>query len=101
MNRMRETPAVAGSARRAYPLTMTTHHPKTLPRDPVQRAIAIARIATGEDECEEKDAGKDPAAVERGRKGGERGGKARASTMTAAERSEAAKKAAAARWEKR
>lgn len=44
--------------------------------------------------------GKDPAAVALGRKGGLVGGKARAAMMTAQERSDAAKKAAAARWGK-
>lgn len=43
---------------------------------------------------------KDPAAVALGRKGGKVGGKRRAANMTAAERSEAAKKAANARWGK-
>ena len=43
-------------------------------------------------------AGKNPAAVELGRLGGKKGGKARAAKLTAAERSEIAKKAAAARW---
>ena len=80
---------------------MPTHRPKSLPKDPNQRAVAIARIATGEDECEEKDAGKDPEAVARGRKGGASGGKARAAKLTDEERSEAARKAAAARWGKR
>jgi hypothetical protein len=42
--------------------------------------------------------GKDPAAVERGRKGGQRGGKARAERMTAEQRSESARRAARARW---
>jgi len=41
---------------------------------------------------------KDPAAVALGRKGGLKGGKARAAKLTAEERSEAARKAAAARW---
>jgi hypothetical protein len=44
---------------------------------------------------------KDPAAVELGRKGGLKGGKARAAKMTQKERSEAAKKAALARWGKK
>lgn len=44
--------------------------------------------------------GKDPAAVALGRKGGKKGGKARAAKMTAKQRSDAAKKAAAARWGK-
>ena len=43
---------------------------------------------------------KDPAAVALGRRGGLKGGKARAAGMTAEERSEAARKAARARWEK-
>ena len=41
---------------------------------------------------------KDPAAVALGRKGGKVGGKRRAQNMTPEERSEAAKRAAAARW---
>ncbi len=44
------------------------------------------------------DAGKDPAAVALGRKGGLKGGKARAASMTPEQRSEAARRAAAARW---
>jgi hypothetical protein len=47
------------------------------------------------------DAGKDPAAVALGRKGGLKGGPARAKTMTKAQRVASAKKAAAARWKKR
>ncbi len=41
---------------------------------------------------------KDPAAVSLGRRGGLRGGKARAASMTPEQRSEVARKAAAARW---
>jgi hypothetical protein len=41
---------------------------------------------------------KDPAAVALGRKGGTIGGKRRAENMTPEQRSEAARKAAAARW---
>jgi hypothetical protein len=44
--------------------------------------------------------GKDPAAVELGRRGGLKGGRARAAKLTAKQRSEAAKKAAQARWGK-
>jgi hypothetical protein len=43
---------------------------------------------------------KDPNAVALGRKGGLRGGKARANKLTAKQRSEIAKKAAKARWAK-
>ena len=44
--------------------------------------------------------GKNPAAVELGRLGGQKGGKARAAKLTASRRSEIAKKAAGARWNK-
>jgi hypothetical protein len=43
---------------------------------------------------------KNPAAVALGRKGGKKGGPARAASMTAEERSESARKAVAARWER-
>jgi len=45
-------------------------------------------------------AGKNPAAVELGRRGGLKGGAARAAKLTAEERSASARKAAAARWSK-
>lgn len=44
------------------------------------------------------DAGKDPAAVARGKKGGAKGGKARAATLPPSVRAGIAKRAAAARW---
>lgn len=68
------------------------------PRDPNQLAKLIVDIATGEAEDPDPDDGKDPAAVALGRKGGLKGGKARAAKMTAEERSAAAKRAARARW---
>ena len=43
---------------------------------------------------------KDPAAVAQGRRGGLKGGKARAASLTKKRRSEIAKKAAKARWTK-
>jgi hypothetical protein len=43
---------------------------------------------------------KDPEAVERGRKGGLKGGNARAAKMTAEQRKASAKKAIHARWSK-
>jgi hypothetical protein len=46
------------------------------------------------------DAGKDPKAVARGRKGGNTGGKARASKLTSSERTAIARKGAIARWKK-
>lgn len=68
------------------------------PRDPNQLAKLIVDIATGEPVDEAPVAEKDPAAVALGRKGGLKGGRARAAKLTAAQRSEAAKKAAQARW---
>lgn len=44
---------------------------------------------------------KDPAAVELGRRGGKKGGPARAAKVTPEERSESASKAAKARWVKK
>ena len=73
----------------------TTRKPR--PRDPLQLAKLIGDIATGQVQDAEDD-GKDPAAVSLGRRGGERGGKARASKLTPEQRQEAARKAAAARW---
>jgi hypothetical protein len=69
------------------------------PRDPNQLGKLIVDIATGEADDTPPDDGKNPAAVELGRKGGLKGGKARAEGMTADERSEAARRAARARWE--
>lgn len=43
---------------------------------------------------------KNPHAVALGRKGGQKGGKARAAKLTPEERSEAARKAVRARWER-
>lgn len=43
---------------------------------------------------------KDPAAVALGRKGGLKGGRARANSLSAEQRTEIAKRAAAARWAK-
>jgi hypothetical protein len=66
-------------------------------------AKSIVDQATGEAEPEPEpkpDPDKDPAAVALGRKGGKKGGKARAANMTPEERSEAARKAALARWAK-
>jgi len=68
------------------------------PRDPNQLAKLIVDIATGEVEDTPEDDGKNPAAVALGRKGGLKGGKARAAKMSSEERSEAARRAARARW---
>lgn len=68
------------------------------PRDPNQLAKLITDIATGDQVDADPDAGKDPAAVALGRKGGAKGGKSRANRLSAEERAAQAKKAAAARW---
>jgi hypothetical protein len=68
------------------------------PRDPNQLGKLIVDLATGEALDPDPDEGKDPAAVALGRKGGLKGGKARAEKMTAEKRSESARRAAQARW---
>ncbi|HEX5525652.1 MAG TPA: hypothetical protein VFX44_00475 [Solirubrobacterales bacterium] len=69
------------------------------PADLNRLAAAIVGEAI-EEGSQDTDTGKDPAAVALGRKGGLKGGKARAASMTAEERSAAARKAAEARWKR-
>jgi len=57
------------------------------------QAIAEGKIPTDVN-------GKNPLAVALGRMGGLKGGKARAAKLSAAERSESAKRAAQARWKR-
>lgn len=76
---------------------------KKRPRDANQLAKSIVDIATGEDEDREptpEEQGKDPAAVALGRKGGLKGGKARAENLSATKRAAIARNAANARWQK-
>ena len=68
------------------------------PRDTNQLAKLIVDIATGEAADESPATSKDPAAVELGRKGGLKGGAARAKKLTPEQRSVIAKKAAQTRW---
>ncbi len=72
-------------------------------RDLNQVAESIVETAvegqSGE-QGQRKEEGKNPAAVALGRLGGRKGGRARADRLTAAQRSEIAKKAAHARWHK-
>ena len=70
------------------------------PRDPNELAHLIGRIATGEQE-EEAPPAKNPHAQALSALGASKGGKARAAKLTAAERSEIAKRAAAMRWGER
>jgi hypothetical protein len=66
---------------------------KNPPQDVNVLAASIVEQATQE--------GKDPLAVELGRRGGLKGGKARAEKLSKKRRSEIAKKAARARWASR
>ena len=71
------------------------------PTDLNKRAAAIVAQSTDpEDEGDDPYEGKNPHAVELGRLGGQKGGKARAAKLTAEERSAMARKAAQARWAK-
>jgi len=75
------------------------HTPKR-PRDPNQLAKLMVDIASGQVDspaAPENDQ-KDPAAVSLGRRGGLKGGAARAASLTPEQRSEIARKAAAKRW---
>jgi hypothetical protein len=66
-------------------------------RDLNQNAARVAALATG-DAPAPKRKRKNPAAVALGRKGGLKGGKARAASLSADERREIASRAARARW---
>lgn len=68
------------------------------PADLNRLASSIVDQATSDEPVADPDEGKDPAAVALGRKGGKKGGKARAARMTPEERSQAARRAAQARW---
>ena len=71
-----------------------------MPRDFNKLAKMVGDIATGQaPDDPDATSGKNPAAVALGKLGGVKGGKARAANMTKKQRSEAAKKAAQARWQ--
>ena len=67
-------------------------------RDTNELAFQVAQLATGEQQEADKYKGKNPAAVELGRLGGLKGGKARAKKLSAKRRKEIATKAAKKRW---
>jgi hypothetical protein len=72
---------------------------KKEPRDVNRLAFDVVRSFTsGEDFPEKEERAKNPAAVELGRLGGLKGGKARAEKLSAKQRREIAKKAATVRW---
>ena len=69
------------------------------PRDINQLAKLIVDVTTGKEKLpEDKQTGKNKAAMELGRLGGLIGGKVRANKLTPERRSEIAKKAAQKRW---
>jgi hypothetical protein len=81
---------------------MPEKHPKR-PRDFSQAAKLVVDIVSGQIEDREPTPevqGKDPAAVSLGRRGGLKGGIARAAKMTPEQRADVARKAAKARWSK-
>ena len=69
-----------------------------MPRDPSQRAKLTVDMVYGEALEANPLPPKDPGRVERGKKGGAKGGKLRAERLTPERRREIAKAAAAARW---
>ena len=73
------------------PLRRSGNHP----------AKPALRVVSKAHQLERDDAGKDPLAVALGRRGGLKGGKARAEKLTPDERRKSAMKAAKARWERK
>ena len=77
--------------------SMSDHRKR--PRDPSQLAKLIVDIAAGETEDRPPTTGPKPSTpAERGKLGGQKGGKARAKKLSPEQRSAAASKAASARW---
>jgi hypothetical protein len=77
---------------------------KPLPKDPNKLAYEIARLST--EEAEEKEQPKERSPISEylsqiGKRGGLKGGPARAKKLSAKKRKEIARKAAKARWGKR
>lgn len=70
------------------------------PRDANQLAKHIVDLSVGEKIEEDPNKDKDPAAVALGRKGGLKGGRARAVKLSPEQRSEIARLAAMTRWKK-
>jgi len=81
-----------------FPESMPDRSRTHRPSDLNKLAASIVGDAVGEPTLPDPDEAKDPAAVSLGRRGGLKGGKARAAKLTPEERTEIARKAAAARW---
>ena len=77
---------------------MAANRPKR-PRDPNELAFAMVQLATGQ-RTDPEPPKKNAAAVELGRLGGLKGGKARKAKLSPKRRSEIARKAVRARWAK-
>ena len=71
------------------------------PADVIGNAVFVMKIATGELEDLPAPSEKDPIAVELGRRGGKKGGRARMDGLSQDERKALALKAAKARWAKK
>lgn len=72
--------------------------PRRPSRDPNEAAFNLVQTVIAKSESR---GGKNPAAVALGRLGGAKGGQERARRLTAAERTQIARKAAKIRWSKR
>ena len=75
--------------------------PKKLPSDTNERAQRVAKLLTGEQEPEPPEPERSAVSVylaEIGRRGGSKGGRARAEKLSSARKKQIAKKAAIARW---
>jgi hypothetical protein len=78
--------------------TGTMNHSRN-PKDLNQLAASLVERATSIDRAKsDQNVTKDPAAVALGRKGGLKGGKARAEALSPKKRKEIARRAAVARW---
>ena len=75
-----------------HDVSMPKRSSKVAKRDTFQNALRVVEEAIG------SSLGKNPAAVALGRKGGLKGGKARAAKLSPARRKEIATQAAAKRW---
>jgi len=73
---------------------------KTLPKDPNQLAYQIVQLSTEEPEQQKERSEISKYLSEIGKRGGLKGGPARAKKLTPKKRKEIAKKAAMARWKK-
>lgn len=74
--------------------------PKRSRKPPADINLAAKRVLDAVAKLSGETDGKDPLAVALGRRGGLKGGPARKTALTPAQRSAAAKKAAEARWRK-